>query len=390
MIIAFLVPLFFLFLSLGEVGRISFFGQQVNAFVFEPVLFIILCYYAFRYRLKPIQDLWKNYKSIIAFFVFSLAIFIFGWYGYTPLENWISLLYLIRLTIYILFYIYMSYAAHKDKDQKKIVERGFVLFAGITLISSFIQYVFYPELRNLLYLGWDPHLYRMFGTFLDTSVAAAVYGLIAIFFYFLFRSKGIVTKYVLCLGSILCLLFTFSRTAYGVFFLLMLAVLVAEKKFKLLLITICLAVGVLLIIPKPFGEGVNLARTFSIESRLNDYSQAFILWQKKPLLGFGYNRLRYVKRQYGFIEPKNFDMTHAGASYPSFLEILVTEGVVGLLLFIWMLYSLVKRSKIGLIAGGFLALLSLADNILLHPIVLIVFLCFLSLTAVNYPSSSSQ
>ncbi|MFH0979866.1 MAG: O-antigen ligase family protein, partial [Candidatus Roizmanbacteria bacterium] len=114
--------------------------------------------------------------------------------------------------------------------------------------------------------------------------------------------------------------------------------------------------------PKPTGEGVNLTRTFSIISRVEDYREGINLFIKKPILGYGYNRLRYVR---------NIQDSHAGASFSSsYLTILVSSGIMGLIGLMSLVRLIWKKKKNFRFLLLFLAVVSLFDNVLLHPFVL--------------------
>ena len=124
------------------------------------------------------------------------------------------------------------------------------------------------------------------------------------------------------------------------------------------------------IIPKPSGEGVNLKRFYSIASRGEDYLIGFNLWKKKPILGYGYNRIRYVKKD---------GSVHSGASFSSsFLTMMVSSGIIGLLGFLGVLINLGRINKRSQYLIIFLGIISLFDNVLLHPFIL--YLLFITLS----------
>jgi O-antigen ligase len=127
---------------------------------------------------------------------------------------------------------------------------------------------------------------------------------------------------------------------------------------------------IFLISPKKFGQGVGVTRIFSISARIDDYKQAINLWEKSPLIGFGYNRIRYLKNQTQAI--------HSGASFnSSYLIILVTTGVIGLMGFMGLMKQMWVMEKNRRYLILFIFIISLFDNILLHPFIL--FLLFSSL-----------
>jgi len=84
-------------------------------------------------------------------------------------------------------------------------------------------------------------------------------------------------------------------------------------------------------------ENMNLFRRTSSLARLNNYSTAIKIITGHPLLGVGFNSYRYVKEMY--IKPGLGNIpSHADAGLDnSFLFILATTGIIGLLayLFLW-------------------------------------------------------
>jgi len=373
----FLFYLSFFLLSLGQLTRISFFGQQINIYLYEILAIFILLNFLLKYGLGPLSEYFKKFKFVYFLFLYLPFSFLILFGDFKALENFISLLYYLRLVLYFLYFFYLAYHLKKQLDFKNVLLRSLNIFIFLTIISSLAQYFWYPELRNLLYAGWDPHLYRLFGTFLDTSVAGALYGIILLTL-FLNGSEFIKTKWLfigLLVIYFLFTVFTYSRSLYLTLFLLGLLYAATKKRLREFIIFAVIFLILLIVAPKPFGEGVNLMRTFSIESRLDDYKTAINIWQKRPFFGYGYNRIRYVKRQMNISDEVGSDITHSGASFhSSFLVILVSGGIIGLILFIGVLYQLYNLSEMSKYLLLFLGLLSLTDNIFLHPFILFLFL----------------
>ncbi len=388
----FIYLIFFLF-SLGQIGRISFFGQQVNIYLYELLLSISLLPLILKYKLESLKQAFKMHKEIFVFFVVLLFSYLIELSFFTANQNAVAFLYLLRLALYFFAFIYIGWIVKRKPNFSKKILQGLLFFIILTPIFSLAQYFLYPDLRNLFYLGWDPHLSRAFGLYLDTSVAAAIYGIALLFLLVNFSKIKLSTysKLMLILVYSIMGMLTYSRGFYVAMLLTLTVYLVSRKKyFYILLLTVIFFLS-LMILPKKFGEGVNLLRTFSVDSRFQDDKVAISIWQRKPLLGIGYNRIRYEKERLGLLEKENEDVTHSGASFPSsFLIVLVTSGIVGLLAFIFALLKLAKNSELAKLLIIFTAVFSLTDNILLHPFVL--FLLFTLLLsgrkAFNYRSNN--
>jgi len=342
----------FLF-SLGQLGRISFFNQQINLYLYEVAMAISIFFLFIKYRFEPVKKGWKKFRPIFIFIFILFTSILFDWQKFNLFQNIVGLLYLFRLILYFMYFFYI-------KNYLSTIKNGLLLIAILTIISTLIQYFLYPDLRNLIYQGWDPHLYRTFGVFFDTSISAAIFGV-----FFLTINLPIIKIIYLLLVAL-----SFSRSIYLGLSLTLIYLFIQQKRFKHIFLFLLIFTSLISIIPKPSGEGVNLSRLYSIESRIVDYREGIALWKNKPILGYGYNRIRYIK---------NSDSVHSGAAFSSsFITILVSSGILGLLSFIWALWSLRKINRIAPRLLLFLCIISLFDNILLHPFIL--FLFFISLT----------
>lgn len=359
--------LFFLF-SLGSLGRLSFVGQEINVYLYEFAYAIFIGYLLVKYRLRPLRKKMTTFNYIYVFLVSVILTLLPSLFFFTTAQNVVAALYLVRLAFYLLGMPYvLFYVKDKKKHQESI--KPMLFYVAITAGLAIIQYLYYPNLRNLEYLGWDPHQFRVFGSVFDTSTAAALYGMILLFLMFI--GKRVIKSPVIWLGSIIFFIvigaLTYSRGFYGAITITLLYyLLVANKRIMSALYVVLVAAILILLLPKPQGESANLMRVFTIQSRAADYQTAATLWQKNPILGVGYNHLRYVKPA-----AQDDDLNHAGASLSSsFLIILVTTGIVGLATYLFMLYKLSQTSQIALYSIMFLSIFSLSDNIFLHPFVL--------------------
>ncbi|OGK17358.1 hypothetical protein A2774_04125 [Candidatus Roizmanbacteria bacterium RIFCSPHIGHO2_01_FULL_39_12c] len=370
----------FLF-SLGQIGRISFFGQQINLYLYEILVLSGLMVLLGKYRLKPLTDSFKEYRLAYIFFIWLALSFLIGISQYKAIENFVGFLYLVRIVLYWTYGIFLRRWIDGNFASGKILDNSMRLLIILVILFSAVQYLFYPNLRNLIYAGWDPHLYRMFGTFFDTSVAGAVYGLILMRLFFTGDgiSKNKFIKKALMIVFLVFIVLTYSRILYLSLTIAAGFFAVRKKRFKAILVFIFLFGALILLSPKPFGEGVNLMRTFSIRSRVADYQNALKIWEKNPIFGIGYNRLRYAKVKLNLIEEAGSELTHSGASFhSSFLIILATSGTAGLVFFISLLVGLARLHQPARYPLMFLSLLSLGDNVLLHPFVLFLLVTILA------------
>lgn len=374
---------FFLF-SLGQLGRISLQNQQVNVYLYEVAMFLLLLFLFIKYRLKPLASGFTRWKEGYYLIGAMLLSNIFNINAFNNQQNLVAWLYFMRLIGYFIYFIYLFFAIKEKPTQvKKTLRNGLLIFILITIVSSIIQYFLYPNLRNLSYQGWDPHQYRLFGVFFDTSIIGALYGLIFLFLFFeqLAIKKYHWLAYILKGSYLVFLIASFARNVYlgiiltlGIYFL-------AKVKWRSLVVFLAIFVIVLFIIPKPFGEGIKLTRQFSLLGRLSDYEVGVKLWIQKPFFGFGYNHIRYLKEQINLNDFQGLETSHAGASFhSSYLVMLVTSGVTGLILLLAFMHKLAGLSGNARHYLLFVGIVSMFDNVLLHPFILFILFSMLTLS----------
>lgn len=364
------ILLFSLFVSLlaGQFARIELFEGIINGYAQEAILVIYLCYLIFRFGLKPVKKFFSQ-KIALAVFVFFLVSFFISFVQFTILQNSIGFLYFLRLLLYSLFGIYLFHLLSTKKEMRKALDSFIFTFSVLLIIVSAAQYLFFSNFWSLYRYGWDPHLYRVSAAYIDVYIAAAIYGLLALFW---FQKK----QRILAVCFMIALVGTFSRSAYVAFLLGALVLFVSQKKWKELLIMLLLFITLVAIAPKPFGEGVNLLRTASIGSRTRDYELAITLWKSKPLFGYGYNRIGSVKEQLNIVPTT--DRSHALSSFHnSFLIILVSTGGIGLFLFLVMIGKWFIKYPFLRVYFIYILCMSLFDNVLLHVLVILPMLFLL-------------
>src|SRR3989344_1715561 len=155
-------------------------------------------------------------------------------------EFLISFLYLIRWIFYAgIFFVVDGF---DDKFKRKVP--FFMMLSGtIIVFAGFIQYFMYPALRNLMYLGWDEHLYRMFSTFLDPNFLGAFLVLnflliLGLFLHYSKDSRKLVIFGLLGALNLIAVFLTYSRSALIMLFVSILTFLILKKKIKTIFILI--------------------------------------------------------------------------------------------------------------------------------------------------------
>lgn len=382
----FLCYLLFFLLSLGQISRLSLPNLPINFYPYELVVYFFTALLLIKYRLTPYRKLLSFEKAGIAFFVWMFFSFIISVPYYNLSANTIAFLYLIRLLLYFIFFVYFKYYLGLHVGLNSKINYGIVIFNIFTIIFSLLQYFYYSDIGNVAYLGWDPHRNRLVGLFFDPPMMYSVFILLSIYFVYICiheKSKKTRTFYIfIAIVNTILSIFTYSRGGY-------LAVLITllflfRKKFNLRIIGLFIIIALLFVFlyPRNRLESTNLYRTTSIISRINDYKIASEIWRKSPIVGIGYNHIRFEKDRFEK-EPitESFNPSHASSSFhSSHMMILVTTGLLGFILWINWGSKILKVNKFSQFAIPFLSIISFSDNVILHPMIFVLFLVLLSLS----------
>ena len=321
----------FVFLVLFPFGQIL--RQTINIGYYEIALHPIdvVALTALFVTLFGVKNLSKKTKAIeglIFIFVFS---FIFSLTVFNASEVVIGFLYLLRLISYVSF-IYLAWLLVKEeKSIKPLIFKSLILVVFFVSLFGWVQYYLYFDLRSLIYLGWDDHLYRLVSTLLDPGFTGIIvtFGLLATLIRY-FKTKNNLLI-ILSIFFLVTLLFTYSRASYLSFILGLFIASILLKKVKVaVLITTVFVVGILLL-PRPAGQGVKLERTYSAISRIENYSKTVAIWKKSPIFGVGYNNLCVAKSK--IWDDVNMNSHACSGSDSSILLILATTGIIGLFVF---------------------------------------------------------
>src|SRR5258708_8198179 len=229
-----------------------------------------------------------------------------------------------------------------------------MIYAGTCVcFIGLVQYLLYPNLRNLYYLGWDEHLYRLFSSFLDPNFACAF---LVLFFLFItglilsipsaqyrIRLSGIALMLILLISIIL----DYWRSAFFMLATGIIMLFILGKKARYILISIIICVFLLLLSQIAFkSEGTNLLRASSTLQRVDSAAKAIQIIRDNPIIGVGFDAYRYAQMRYGFLKNNKDYPNHAGAGTDnSFLFILATTGIVGFASFMYLLFRILSNGR---------------------------------------------
>jgi O-antigen ligase len=331
-----------LFFLCGEIIRFDF----GNAIILKPVDvavgLVTITYFTSKFlgKQKIIQ---KYYLYPILFFAgLGLLSLLINSAKLSINQFFVSLMYLIRWTTYAgIFFVVNDF----DKKFKEKIQNLLIVAGSLIIFFGYIQFFYYSTLRNLFYLGWDEHMYRMFSVFLDPNFAGAFF---VLFFLFLinlfFKNKNILIGGI-SLFTLGAVFLTFSRSALIMLVMGVCTQLILLKKKKMIFILLAIVFIVLLITSRYFNiENINLFRAASTEARLETAKNALSIFAKNPLIGVGFNTYRYMQFKYGFRNEISIS-SHADASPDnSFLFVLATTGILGFSIFALLWYRILKRT----------------------------------------------
>jgi hypothetical protein len=280
---------------------------------------------------KP--PIFKHLKNFIYAAGFSLLVSIGVFKNFSVVFGG---LYLLRLISYSYLFL-VTWNIIRDK------KRWFGLLLGVTFavaLFGWFQYFFYPDLRALYAWGWDDHLFRLAGTFLDPTFTGIIlaFGFILSISSFLFNKKK--KLLFLALFFLISVAFTYARAVYLGLLAGSLLVFILKKNLKLVAFTFIIFFAVVLTLPRPSGEGVKLERSYSVYARLTNYQETLAIIGKSPVFGVGYNNLCLARQKYlGDYNP----LSHScSGSDSSLLLVLATTGIVGFLAFLKLLKEVIR------------------------------------------------
>ncbi len=314
-------------------------------------------------------------------------------------ESLISFAYLIRWVSYALLFFIVRPMGQNFKRKVIIV---FFISGGVTLFFGFIQFIFYNNLRNLYYLGWDDHLYRMFSTFLDPNFAGCFFALYFFFVTGLFIRSYIKKQYVYAFSysiilflTTLAIFLTYSRSALIMFLVGAVSLLVLYNRKRWIAVLLILFLVIFIFLSKYFYiENMNLLRSASSMARVQSAETALQIFQKNPVLGIGFDAYRYAQVKYGFRKQYAPVFSHADAGTDnSFLFVISTTGIIGGISYLFLNYRILqyiinayvvnnkKNTLPGIILVSFIGILidSLFNNSLFYPTFMLWFWIFLGI-----------
>lgn len=348
-----LVVLFFLTFLSGQLGRVTVYPGVV-IYLHDFMLAILVVAAVGRLRKRSFQrpQLLRPIAAFIAAAALSLVV---NWGHFAPWELGTAGLYLVRWIFYALLYgIVVQPFVRKDLWLFGLFASG----VGLGVLGLF-QFFLYPDLRNLMYLGWDPHYYRLFSTLLDPNFTGILLVCTLLSGMALWEHKKV--RWVLTLGegiAFISLLLTYSRSSYLALIGALVVVAFCKKQWKIL-IGAAVFIGIIFLLPRTPGTTLSLFRTESSLARIGNWQHGVALIRNAPMFGYGFNTLGYVS-EFGLDS--------------SILFVGAATGLVGLLAYGYLMVTMIRIGKKHIWYGASFAALgihSLFVNSAFYPWVMI-------------------
>jgi putative inorganic carbon (hco3(-)) transporter len=329
-----LIAVFFFSLCIGQLGAIPVHGGSYVYFhdCIAVILVIATAISLIRRKKSIVGRVMVPIGVFIVFSIFSLIMNM----GHLPWSDVFSgSLYLIRYIFYALLYFVVLNTSTPSYWIKMLFGYGCV-FAFLGLL----QFILYPQLANLTYLGWDPHYYRLFSTILDPNYASLLIGL-TIILGTVYWDVWPMWATISCNSIlVLALVLTYSRSGFLAFIASGIMYMFLTKRYKMLILFGVFVMLFVFIPRSPFDVTRMLRKTSSI-ARINNFQSSWDLAIKSPVIGFGFNTIRYIQLKSASIKAKNV-VSRAGAGIDSsVLFLLATVGFIGTSIYGWLLYRII-------------------------------------------------
>ena len=360
----------FLFLVLFPFGQIT----RVTLPIFEykipllPIDLIAFCggtYAVWRKFKKP-----EIFKYFYDFGFVAALIFFFSVAEFKLVELTYGLFYLVRLWSYIYFFVY-AYNFAVKKGNKELLLNSLLSVSIVSSLFGWIQFFKFPDIKPFFVYGWDEHLFRLVGTFLDPTFLALiiVFGIVISMNRIIEKNDN---KYYWFTGFLLVSLsFTYSRAGYLAFLASTAYLLYAKNKIGYILYPVLILAGLIFILPTSRNPTISFFRSFSAIARVENYKETLKVFRKSPIYGVGYNNLCAARQK--FIGPESFSSHSCSGSDSSLLSILATMGLAGLFSFLSLLWGVGRyiRSNVIVVSSAIALLVhSLFSNSIFYSFVM--------------------
>lgn len=361
--------------SLGQFARIpiqSIKLPEINLYLTDTLMFLLVSYWlGWKLTTRRKLQFPPLGRPVLVFFIVALISLLVNYRSLSGGETGVALLYSLRWIVYaeVYFVVYDLVKTEKFKVQR--VGDSLIVIGLAAAIFGLLQYLFLPDTRFLEKWGWDPHYYRVIGTFLDPGFLGLILVLTLIPLVIkLWPFSKLSWHTAAWLIIYIALALTYSRASYLAYLGSMGTIAWIKKSPKFFLGILVVGIITVLLLPRPGGEGVRLERESTIKLRVVNWQQSLVIAKDHPVLGVGFNAYRYAQKRYGFLDEQRSQVSHAGGGADSsLLFVLATMGILGLLVYLWLWFKIISLPFDLAVFASSIALLihSLFLNSLFYP-----------------------
>jgi hypothetical protein len=330
-----LIALFFLALCVGQLGAIQVLSGLFIYFHDIVAVFLILATAVKVLRTKKFKKgiFLFPIGSFIALSSFSLLMNI----GRLPWPDvWGGSLYLVRWILYASLYFVVL-----NTSTPKYWTKMLCIFGCVFSFLGLLQFVLYPQLANLSYLGWDPHYYRLFSTILDPNFASLIIGLTIILSTAYWHVWPLWATVAINGTLLTALVLTYSRSGFLSFVVSGIAYMFLTKRYKMVILFGAF-VALFAFIPRSPLDVTSMFRKTSSLARVHNLQVSWELAMRSPVIGFGFNTIKSLQLKPMGTEAPTI-MSRAGAGIDnSFLFLLATVGFAGAAIYCWLVYRMIS------------------------------------------------
>ncbi|QQS38543.1 O-antigen ligase family protein [Candidatus Woesebacteria bacterium] len=255
----------------------------------------------------------------------------------------VGAMYFVRALTYYFFYLFLRENVSDDTQLREIIIKTLVFIGLVIALLGLIQYVIYPDLTGIVALGWDNHLYRLVGSFIDpgfTGLFLAFAILVGVYMQSITKDR----RFVWIIGvMVIALLLTYSRASYLALLAGLAALFVANSNLRKITAVYAFIFMISIpLLPRPNSIGVKLERTGTVVHRINNYDETISIWRNNPVFGVGYNTLCAYKKE--ILKRTDVGEHSCSGADSSLLLLLATTGVIGACAFVNDALKIIKAS----------------------------------------------
>lgn len=400
----------------GEFSRMDFFGRSIVLSDLAVPIFTLSTIIPRWTKCKELYHSQPILKLLYVFFLITLFSLFFSLTAIPVREVLNGSLYLFRLFFYLALIPSVILLQKEYLSLGKLLPKLLIASGLIIALGGFLQLIYFPSLESFEAIGYDPHINRLFGTWLDPNYIGGLFALLTCLSLGIFlQTHSTKTRLVLFLSITIFLaaiFLTYSRSAYLALAVGILIIGLVRARTVLILTIILAIIGFSISDRAQQRVGELLTSVNSVifhtnenpdptaRLRILNWEQTWELIKQKPLLGHGYNNLAYVRAQAGYIDSETIHS--ASGSDSSVLTLLATTGIIGTLPFMaFLIYTLFQFKKhfhpkqytleSGLALGGLSGLLAiLAHSNFVNSLFFAPLMIFLWIIIGNFYGSSES